>query len=459
MNYSFTNVIILTALSTIALISSYGSFTKVLVEINMEQLNTRKGTELTSIYGDTDKDQIITLRKTKKNKDKKKNKDTEAEKEADDWFTNDDKENEAQGKTLNNLSYNDDFFHVDDDMNASNCKVSQSGQFGSISAFTQNIQYEYEMVYDGQEGDGVIDEIIHKVEKGISNTLISELSLCSTQKRQRTRRISKSYLRRNLKQAVIGLTSKPDDTYTVEECSAGVDSSKSNCVLVKGGVSLFIENALSQIQDEGDILETIQVLMNNGILSKVHPSIVSMKYHGSTISKGTTTYFTTSSKMTDGYVFIMIAGSIAMSGLVGFAIVNWRKDTERRGVTNLPMFKWRHGDDTDSDSDSDTDWDKNESGEKSRNEETAADMAAEAEDYRSIAERWGFGRRQKETRHSDQTEQQEADGVSEMTSPKDGVSDITSPRFGFAADKDNEDDDDGTAAYDNNCNGGCFQVY
>lgn len=475
MDYSSTTVIILTALSTIALLSSNGGFTKVLVENNIEQLNTRKKTDLTLIYGDKEKDQIITKRKTGKAKAEGR--------EADDWFTNDeDKENEVQGNTQNGLGYTDDFFNVDDNMNPSNCKVSQSGQFGSISPFTQNIQYEYEMVYDGQEGDGVIDEIIHEVETGVSNTLLSELSLCSTQKRQRTRRISKSYFRRNLKQAVIGLTSKPDDTYTVEECSSGVDSSQSNCVLVKGGVSLYMENALSQIQDESDILETIQRLMNNGgSLSKVHPSIVSMKYHGSTVSKGTTrtTYFTTSSKISDGYVFIMIAGSIVIAGLAGFAIVNWRKDIERRGVTNLPMFKWRNGEessyDTDSDSESESDKNEHETSrnfrfwrqqEKSRNGETAAEMVTETEDYRSIAERWGFGRRKNETKNNDytvdQTEQQEADGVSEMTSPKDGISEITSPHFGFAADEDEEDndnDDECTAAYNYSCNNGCFKVY
>lgn len=229
------------------------------------------------------------------------------------------------------VSHNsDDFFH------SSSCQVSnwnESSLFGTESDSTQSIKYGYKMEYDGNvvgsNDNADIHLIINEIEIEISNGILMQTSLFEECKEDdgrkrklfRSRRLMLSEKKRKLEQSVIGLTSKPDDTYTVVDCKADAVSSQSTCMIVQGELTLYLQNESSQSQNEdgAEILTFIQSLLDDDVFpNKVDTSILKLEFYDSNIDSNGATIDTKLKKMSGTKKSLMVLGSITAAGLVGY---------------------------------------------------------------------------------------------------------------------------------------------
>ena len=138
---------------------------------------------------------------------------------------------------------------------------------------------------------------------------------------------------RRLDQSVIGITTKPDDGYSIIDCTSDAISNESTCVSVQGELTLYLEDSSSELHKEGmkEIQSVLQSLLSaDGSLVTETRSILKMEYiqdaNGNTSSLESRTGLNSVQKASISIGSIL---GVALFGLLGFGGYKWRKRRQR----------------------------------------------------------------------------------------------------------------------------------
>lgn len=232
------------------------------------------------------------------------------------------------------------------------CEISQQGLYGEESDHMKLIKYDYTMEYerssdtyiDGDIDDAENTEHIESIIKGIETVIMSSIlkstslfNECQVVVERRGRKMAQlrpnmSHGRR-LDQSVIGITTKPDDGYSIIDCTSDAISNESTCVSVQGELTLYLEDSSSELHKEGmkEIQSVLQSLLSaDGSLVTETRSILKMEYiqdaNGNTSSLESRTGLNSVQKASISIGSIL---GVALFGLLGFGGYKWRKRRQR----------------------------------------------------------------------------------------------------------------------------------
>ena len=233
------------------------------------------------------------------------------------------------------------------------CEISQLGLYGVESNHTKPFKYNYTMEYEKWSGisrdmdvgdtentEHNIESIVKGVETVIITSILKSTSLfevCQFDEERRGRKMTQ--LRsmmphgRKLSQDVIGITTKPDDKYSVIDCASDAVSTESTCLSIQGEFMLYLEDSSSQLQngEVEEIRSVIQDLLSaDGMLVTETSSILRMEYIDENGSYGSSpdqkNGWNTAQKAS---ISIGSITGVALCGLLGYGGYKWRQRRQR----------------------------------------------------------------------------------------------------------------------------------
>lgn len=161
------------------------------------------------------------------------------------------------------------------------CRVSDSGFYGdeSISNLkTKYIRYEYQMEYK-KLGD--LDSILDSLEDAISNSILKSTSLFGNCGIKGSRKLRRREQQMSSERTIVGISSKPKDIVTSDDCPFDPLYDNSECVVIDGILSIFygesnannnLQNAVTEVQN------AIEEGMGDGSLSLASDDIIELDY-------------------------------------------------------------------------------------------------------------------------------------------------------------------------------------
>jgi len=114
------------------------------------------------------------------------------------------------------------------------CASNGDGSFGGTSGSEVSVTYNFEMV---TAANGSASDALKNLEASIANLILSSTLECDVENR-RNLKIGLAQRKRHLE--IAGLSSKPDDVVTANQCT--ISTSNEICSVVEGKMTLYVSN-------------------------------------------------------------------------------------------------------------------------------------------------------------------------------------------------------------------------
>lgn len=147
------------------------------------------------------------------------------------------------------------------------CETNENGAFGEVTSEGINVDFSYEL--ETTSGD-VVNEIIPALEKAFNDRILPYLF-----------GLECSVLAESVLGSAAGMSARPDDSILRDISCSKKDVDTDDCVVVKGGLTVFIPAAMGK-EDENviiaDVISVLQQGMQNGGFNYVNKGVVRVTY-------------------------------------------------------------------------------------------------------------------------------------------------------------------------------------
>ena len=147
------------------------------------------------------------------------------------------------------------------------CKTNENGVFGQVTSESIIVDFSYEV--ETSSGDVEI-EIIPALEKAFNDQILPSLF-----------GVECGVLAESVLRSALGVSARPDDSILRDTSCAMKDVDTNDCVVVRGGLTVFISTAIGR-EDENviiaDVISALQRGMQNGDFNYVHKGMVRVTF-------------------------------------------------------------------------------------------------------------------------------------------------------------------------------------